>query len=43
MDSKFEEHCVKELGYELGEQYDDPNLRVTFKTFLKHADPRLDE
>jgi len=43
LDSKFEEHCVKELGYELGEQYEDPNLRVTFKTFLKHADPRLDE
>ena len=43
MDTKFEEHCIKELGYELGEQYEDQNMRVTFKTFLKHEDPRLDE
>ena len=23
MDAKFEEHCIAELGYELGEQYED--------------------
>ena len=43
LDTKFEEHCIKELGYELGEQYEDQNMRVTFKTFLKAEDPRLEE
>jgi hypothetical protein len=23
LNEKFEEHCIKELGYELGEQYED--------------------
>lgn len=43
LDAKFEEHCIKELGYELGEQFEDQNMRVTFKTFLKADDARLDE
>lgn len=43
MDNRFEEHCIKELGYELGEQYEDGNMRATFKTFLKADDPRLEE
>lgn len=43
LDEKFEEHCIKELGYQLGEQYEDQNMRVTFKTFLKADDPRLEE
>lgn len=43
IDQKFETHCIQELGYELGEQYEDQNMRVTFKTFLKADDPRLEE
>lgn len=43
LDNKFEEHCIRELGYQLGEQYEDQNMRVTFKTFLKADDPRLEE
>lgn len=43
LDDKFEKQCIKELGYELGEQYEDHNMRVTFKTFLKADDPRLEE
>ena len=43
LDARFEEHCIKELGFELGEQYEDQNMRVTFKTFLKHEDPRMEE
>jgi hypothetical protein len=43
LDKKFEEHCIKELGYQLGEQYEDQNMRVTFKTFLQADDPRLEE
>ena len=43
LDSRFEEHCIKELGYELGEQFEDQNMRVTFKTFLKQDDARLEE
>lgn len=43
LDQAFEELCIKELGYQLGEQYEDQNMRVTFKTFLKHEDPRLEE
>lgn len=43
LDSRFEDHCIQELGYELGEQYEDQNMRVTFKTFLKADDPRLEE
>ena len=27
----------------MGEQFEDQNVRVTFKTFLKHEDPRLEE
>jgi len=43
LDKMFEEHCIKELGYQLGEQYEDQNMKVTFKTFLKADDPRLEE
>ena len=43
LDAKFEERCIKDLGYDLGEQYEDLNLRITFKTFLKKEDPRLEE
>ena len=43
LDQKFEDHCITSLGYELGEQYEDQNMRVTFKTFLRHEDPRLEE
>ena len=43
LDAKFEEQCIKELGYELGEQFEDQNMRVTFKTFLKQDDARLEE
>ena len=43
LDTKFEDHCILELGYQLGEQFEDQNMRVTFKTFLKAEDPRLEE
>ncbi len=43
MDTLFEQNCIGKLGYELGEQYEDQNMRVTFKTFLKHEDQRLEE
>ena len=41
LDSSFERHLVEAEGYELGEQFEDQNMRVTFKTFLKHDDARL--
>ena len=43
LDQLFEERCIEKEGYELGEQYEDQNMRVTFKTFLKADDPRLEE
>ena len=43
LDNRFEEHCISELGFQLGEQHEDQNMRVTFKTFLKADDPRLEE
>lgn len=43
IDTLFEKNCIDKLGYQLGEQYEDQNMRVTFKTFLKQDDPRLDE
>ena len=43
LNEQFEKQCIKELGYELGEQFEDQNMRVTFKTFLKADDPRLEE
>lgn len=43
IDSAFERHCIERLGYEMGEQVEDQNIRITFKTFLKRDDPRLDE
>lgn len=43
LDDAFEKSCIAKLGYQLGEQYEDQNMRVTFKTFLKADDPRLEE
>lgn len=43
LDDHFEKQCIADLGYELGEQFEDQNMRVTFKTFLKKDDPRLKE
>lgn len=43
IDAAFEKQCIDKLGYELGEQFEDHNMRVTFKTFLKHDDYRLNE
>ena len=41
LDAAFERKCIEHYGYELGEQFDDLNMRVTFKTFLKQDDYRL--
>ena len=43
LDSAFERRCIENYGYELGEQFEDLNMRVTFKTFLKQDDLRLQE
>ena len=43
LDTWFEERLISNQGFELGEQYEDQNMRVTFKTFLKSEDPRLEE
>ena len=43
IDAAFERHCIERLGFELGEQVEDQNMRISFKTFLKRDDPRLDE
>ena len=43
LDNRFEEHCIQKLGYQMGEQHEDQNIRVTFKTFLRADDPRLEE
>ena len=41
LDNTFEKYLVDKFGFELGEQFDDQNMRVTFKTFLKKEDFRL--
>lgn len=43
IDNAFEEQCIREMGFERGEQYEDQNMRIIFKTFLKADDPRLEE
>mmetsp|Transcript_29792 Transcript_29792/g.36974 ORF Transcript_29792/g.36974 Transcript_29792/m.36974 type:complete len:88 (+) Transcript_29792:2304-2567(+) len=41
LDAAFERQCIESFGYELGEQFEDQNMRVTYKTFLKNDDYRL--
>lgn len=43
IDEAYEKQCIDTLGYALGEQYEDQNMRVTFKTFLQQDDKRLEE
>lgn len=34
LDERFEEHVIRNLNFGKGEQKNDINMRVTFKTFL---------
>lgn len=43
LDTRFEQHVISRLGWQLGEQFEDQNVRLTFNTFLKENDPRLEE
>lgn len=43
IDQAFERQCIESLGFALGEQYEDHNMRVTFRTFLQQDDKRLEE
>lgn len=41
LEAVFEEHLIKDLGYNLGEQVSELNHHILFKTFLEENDPRL--
>lgn len=43
LDTRFEEYVLQQLGWQVGEQFEDQNVRLTFNTFLKENDPRLQE
>jgi len=38
IDEKLEALCIEKLGWNLGEQYENPNVRITYNTFLKKDD-----
>lgn len=37
----FEDQLASDHGFNLGESYNDTNIRIIYKTFLKQNDPRL--
>jgi hypothetical protein len=41
LDLKLEEKCVHELNWNLGQQLEDRNCRITYNTFLQRDDKRL--
>ena len=43
LEDQFDKHVDETLDWKSGEQYEDPNVRITFKTFLLKNDKRLED
>jgi hypothetical protein len=43
LEDRFEEYVNKELGFGLGQKYEDKNLKIIFNTFLRENDPLVDQ
>ena len=41
LEDQFDRQVDETLGWKSGDQYEDPNVRITFKTFLLKNDKRL--
>lgn len=35
IEARFEEHCIKTIGFGLGQQFTDRSVRITYNTFLQ--------
>lgn len=43
LEDQFDKHVSETLEWKTGDQYEDPNVRITFKTFLLKNDKRLED